>query len=157
MRRLIAGTAVLVLAAMAVIAVQVQFDWLGSSLTVIARHDPTLEGMHWTSIRDDLAARGLLRPGALVAAVNWRDAGKIGHALGPDATMLCLNADARQFGIADPLRAFAGRDVVVLVLGPAEQAARWFRSIQVLPATSVRLDGRVLAPVTVVRGEGLLP
>jgi len=156
-RRMIGGTAALVLAAVAVIVVQVQFDWLGSSLTLVARHDPTLEGIDWTSIRDDLLVRGLLPPNALVAAVNWRDAGKIGHALGPDTMMLCLNADARQFGIADKLSAFAGRDVLVLLLGPPEQAARWFHAIQVLPGTSVRLDGRVLAPVTVVRGEGLLP
>ena len=54
------------------------------------RTDPTAEGLDWISLRDDLRARGLLPPGTVVAALNWRDAGKIGYALGPDVTMLCL-------------------------------------------------------------------
>ncbi|MEA2768030.1 MAG: hypothetical protein QOD93_992, partial [Acetobacteraceae bacterium] len=43
-----------------------------------------------------------------------------------------------------------------LSLGPAEQETRWFHSVQALPGTSVRLDGRVLRTVTVLRGQGLL-
>ena len=75
--------------------------------------------------------------------------------------MLCLSADSRQFGFAHPPSDFAGQDVLLLVLDPAEhgieEAKRWFRATEVLPGTSVRLDGRVLRTVTVMRGEGLLP
>jgi hypothetical protein len=156
-RRLLAGSAVLVLACVGVIATQTQFDWLGGSLTAVMRTDPTPEGMDWTSIRDDLTARGLLPPGSLVAALNWRDAGKIGHALGPDTTMLCLNADARQFGFAHPLSDFAGRDVLLLSVDPSPPGTRWFRSLQALLPTSVRLDGRSLRTITVLRGRGLQP
>ena len=44
----------------------------------------------------------------IVGVPNWRDAGKIAYALGPEVTTLCLNRDARQFGIADPPTRFLG-------------------------------------------------
>jgi 4-amino-4-deoxy-L-arabinose transferase-like glycosyltransferase len=156
-RRVVAGSAILMLAAVTVIATQIQFDWVGDRLAAVMRRDPTSEGTDWTSIRDDLRARGLLPPGTLVAALDWRDAGKIGRALGPDTTILCLNADSRQFGFAHPLKEFAGREVLLLELDPPAPAARWFQSVQTLPGAAVRLDGRVLRTVTVLRGQGLLP
>jgi 4-amino-4-deoxy-L-arabinose transferase-like glycosyltransferase len=158
-RRLVAGSAALVLVAVTVVATQIQFDWLGGRLATVMRNDPTAEGLDWTSVREELRARGLLAPGAVVAALNWRDAGKIGYALGPDVTMLCLNADSRQLGFADPVRAFAGRDVIVVVVDPnpraVDEAKTWFRSVEVLQPASVVSDGRVLRTVTVLRGEGL--
>jgi hypothetical protein len=103
----------------------------------------------------------LLPPGALVAAFNWRDAGKIGYALGPDATMLCLNSDSRQFGMADPPRDHEGQDVLLLLVDPAEraseQARAWFRTVDTLPPSFVRFHGRVLRTITVLRGHALLP
>ena len=36
------------------------------------RTDPTAEGVDWTSLHDDLEARGLLPPGTVTAALNWR-------------------------------------------------------------------------------------
>jgi Dolichyl-phosphate-mannose-protein mannosyltransferase len=155
-RRLLAGSTALLLMSLAVIVIQLQFDWFDGSLAAVMRADPTAEGLDWTSIGEDLRARGLLRPGTVVAALNWRDAGKIGYGLGPGATMLCLNADARQFGFAHPLDAYAGRNVLLLAVGPADQARRWFHSVQDLPGTSVRLDGRTLRTVTVLNGVGLV-
>jgi 4-amino-4-deoxy-L-arabinose transferase-like glycosyltransferase len=160
-RHLLAGSAALVLASVTVIATQLQFDWLGSRLAAVIRSDPTPEGLDWTSLHDTLQARGLLPHGTLVAALNWRDAGKIGRALGPDATMLCLSSDARQFGFAHPLRDFAGQNVLLLVLNPAEHgieaAKRWFQTATMLPGSVVTLNGRVLRTVTVIRGIGLRP
>jgi hypothetical protein len=156
-RRLVWTTATLVLAAVTVIATQLQLDWLAGRLAEVMQTDPTPEGVDWTSVRDDLRARGLLPSGALVAALNWRDAGKIGYALGPNTTMLCLNADSRQFGFAHPLGQFAGRDVLVLAVGQTGPATQWFQSAQALPRTSVRLDGRILQTVTVLQGTGLVP
>ncbi len=161
MRRLMAGSAALVLAAAAVVATQIQFDWLGGRLAAVMRTDPTAEGLDWTSVRDELRERGLLPPGAVVAALNWRDAGKIGYALGPDATMLCLNVDSRQLGFAYPVRTFAGQDAIVLALDPSprsvDEAKTWFASVEVLPPVSVVLDGRVLRTLTVLRGKSLRP
>lgn len=152
---LIVGSISLMLASMTVIATQLQFDWLGSILMATMRPDPTAEGLDWASIHDDLQARGLLSPNTLVAALNWRDAGKIGYALGPKTIMLCLNSDSRQFGFAYPLREFVGRDILLLAVGPSRPTAKWFSSMKLLSATSVRLDGRDLRTVTVWRGESL--
>ncbi|OYV26676.1 MAG: hypothetical protein B7X08_01080 [Acidocella sp. 20-63-7] len=160
-RHTMVGTAILILVALTVIATQIQFDFLGNRLAAVMRKDPTAEGLDWTSIRTDLASRGLLPPGAVVAALNWRDAGKIGYALGPDVTMLCLNSDARQFRFADPPSRFAGQDVLVLALAPPDRArqiaAPWFPKTGQLPETAVRLDGRTLHTITVLRGETLMP
>ncbi|MFL5251955.1 MAG: glycosyltransferase family 39 protein [Rhodopila sp.] len=157
--RMIAGTAGLALATVTIISTQIQFDWLGGPLTSLMRRDPTDEAVDWTSIRSDLQARSLLPGDTIVAALNWRDGGKIGYVLGEDTTMLILNQDSRQFGIAHPLHDFTGRDMVVLSLEPADRAAinaaPWFDTIEKLPGTSVRLDGRVLRPVTVLQGHGL--
>jgi 4-amino-4-deoxy-L-arabinose transferase-like glycosyltransferase len=160
-RRLLGGSITLLLLSVTIIATQVQFDWLGGSLSSVLRTDPTAEGIDWTSVRDDLLTRGLLPPGTVAAALNWRDAGKIGYALGPDSTMLCLCKDARQFAFADPLHDFARRDVLLLVPGSEEKAVaeakRWFEAVEILPAVSVRLDGRVLRMITVLRGHGIVP
>jgi hypothetical protein len=158
---MVLGSAALVLTAMTVITCQIQFDFLGARLSLAMRHDPTAEGLDWTSLRNDLRDRGLLSSGTVAAALNWRDAGKTGYALGPDITMLCLSADSRQFGFAHPLGDYAGQDALLLIVDPAEtglqQARAWFQTIDILDPASVRLDGRVLRTVTVVRGHGLRP
>jgi len=160
-RRLIAGSAVLVLVGLLVIATQIQFDWLGGRLSAVMRQDPTREGLDWTSLRDDLQRRGLLSPGVTVAALSWRDAGKIGYALGPETTMLCLCRDSRQFGIAHPTSDFIGQDMLLLVAEPAERAEAeaklWFRTVELLPDDAIELHGRVLQTMMVLRGRELQP
>jgi 4-amino-4-deoxy-L-arabinose transferase-like glycosyltransferase len=160
-RRVIAGSAVLVLAAVTVISTQITFDWLGGGLAAIMHRDPTQEAVDWTSLDNDLRTRGLLPAGAIVAAMNWRNAGKIGYALRPDVTILCLCTDSRQFGFAYPVRDFAGQTMLVLLPDPAERAVQeakgWFRAVEVLPGTSIRVRGRVLQTVTVLRGLDLRP
>ena len=160
-RRGLAGSAALVLVAMIVIATQIQFDWLGGSLARLMRTDPTAEGTDWTSLHTDLTRGGLLPPGAVVAALNWRDAGKIGYGLGPETTMLCLSTDSRQLGFAHPASDYAGQDILLLIVDPAphalDEAKRWFQTVDTLAPISVRLDGRVLRTVTVLRGHGLHP
>ena len=160
-RRLVAGSTVMVAVSIVVISTQIQLDWLGDHLAAIMRTDPTVEGLDWVSIRNDLSRQGLVAPGTVAAAMDWRSAGKIGYALGPDVTMLCLNPDARQFGFAYPLRDFSKQDVLVLVPDPTERgiakAKQWFITTELLPATSVRLDGRILLTIRVLRGKGLVP
>ena len=102
LRRTLAGTAAFVVLTVAVVATQVRFDWLHPVIARVARQDPDLEAIDWTSLRTGLAARGLLAAGTVVGVPDWRDAGKIAYALGPDVTVLCLNRDARQFGLANP-------------------------------------------------------
>ncbi|HEY1935989.1 MAG TPA: glycosyltransferase family 39 protein [Acetobacteraceae bacterium] len=158
-RRTIAGTVAFTLVALAVVCTQVRLDWLHPVIAVVARHDPDIEAFDWTSLRTELASRGLLQPGTIVGIPNWRDAGKIGHALGPDVAVLCLSTDARQFGFANSPGHFLGRNVLLLALDHPERAERnlspAFARIDALPPVPIRHAGRVLAQVTVMRGEDL--
>jgi 4-amino-4-deoxy-L-arabinose transferase-like glycosyltransferase len=158
-RRTLRDTAVFVVLGVAVVATQVRFDWLHPVIARVARQDPDLAAIDWSSLRTDLAARGLLPAGTLVGVPDWRDAGKIGYALGPDVTVLCLNHDARQFGLAVPPQRFIGQDVLLLVPEHAQRAtqvlAAVFDSIVSLPPASIRHAGRMLAEVAVLRAHQL--
>jgi hypothetical protein len=153
------GTVALILSALVIIIAQLQFDMLGSALAKTLRTDPTSEGLDWRSVQSDLRAQGLLHADLPIASLNWRDGGKFSYALGPNITFLCLNADSREFGLRTPVSAFTGRDVLVLALGPADQAeqqaSRWFAHVDVLPSASVRFDDRVLHRVNVLYGRSL--
>jgi 4-amino-4-deoxy-L-arabinose transferase-like glycosyltransferase len=107
-RRALYGTAVSVVLVMLVVATQVRFDWLHPAIAAVARDDPDIEAVDWTSLRDSVA------PGAIVGVPDWRDAGKIAYALGPDVTVLCLNRDCRQFGITVPPARFIGANMLIL-------------------------------------------
>jgi len=95
----------------------------------------------------------------LVGVPNWRDTGKIGYALGPDVTVVCLNQDAREFGLVDPAARFIGRDMLVLALehpGRTEHdLTASFASLTPLPPAPIRHAGRVLAEVTVLQAHDL--
>lgn len=158
-RRSIGATAALLLLTVTVIATQERLDWLGPRLAPLLRKDPTAEGIDWTSLRDDLTARGLLSPGTLVGVANWRDGGKIGYGLGPAVTTIVLNRDARQFGITHPAAAYQGRDMLLLIVDHPDQVTRelapLFERLTPLPPTAVRLHDRVLLPVTVLQASNL--
>ena len=158
-RRTLIGTTALTIAVLAVISSQLTFGWLEPEIMTFARHDPTVEGIDWVSLRADLIGRGLLRPGTVVGVPNWRDAGKVAYALGPDVTVICLNRDSRQFGFANPARRYLGRDVLVLAPEhrervPAELAAD-FAALHRLPDAPISHDGDVLQWVGVYRGDDL--
>ncbi len=159
-RRTVIGTAALAIAATATIGAQTRFDLLGDTLAGLMRKDPTSEGVDWTSLRADLSARGLLRPGVVVGVPNWRDAGKVAYGLGPDVTVICLNRDARQFGVTRPAADFIGRDVLILVVDNPEPTraalAPLFDRLEALPAAPVLLKSRVLKQISVFQGTRLL-
>ena len=154
-RAAIIGTAAFCLVSVTVVSSQLQLDWLRA---VMPANDPTAEGINWTSLRDDLTARGLLPPGTVVGVPNWRDAGKIAYALGPRVTVLCLNQDAREFGITNPPGRWDGSDILLLIVDhPAtvlSDLSSRFTRIDVLPPSAVTLRGRVLKTVTVAIGRG---
>ena len=158
-RRLLAGTAVFVVLGVAVVATQVRFDWLRPVIAAVTSKDPNIDAVDWTSLRAELAARNLLRSGVIVGVPDWRDAGKIAYALGPDVTTLCLNRDARQFGIAWPPAHFVGADVLILAPEHGERVAAdlgpTFDSIEKLPDASIRHAGRTLRTVAVFQARRL--
>ena len=158
-RRLLWGTAAFVVGAVLIVAAEVRFGWLHPAIAAIARRDPTIEAIDWTSLRDDLASRGLLHAGTVVGVANWRDAGKIAYALGPDVTTLCLNRDCRQLAIAFPPRDHIGADVLILAPDHADRVrdelSPLFDDIEPLPTITIRRAGRTLQQASVFLGHGL--
>jgi 4-amino-4-deoxy-L-arabinose transferase-like glycosyltransferase len=158
-RRVMAGTAVLVIGAVIVVSTQLRLDWMHPVIVSLAKQDPDVAGIDWTSLRDELTARGLLKPGVIVGVPNWRDAGKIAYALGSEATVTVLNSDARQFGFVEPAGAFAGRDVLVLALDDPNRARGgllpWFSMLQPLAPAAIDDAGISLQSVSVFVGRSL--
>jgi 4-amino-4-deoxy-L-arabinose transferase-like glycosyltransferase len=159
LRRILLGTAAFVAVAMLVVATQVRLGWLHPAIAAITRRDPTIEAIDWTSLRDDLAAGGLLHAGTVVGVPNWRDAGKIAYALGPDVTTLCLNRDCRQLAITFPPNEHIGAAVLILAPEHADRVrdelSPVFDGIEPLPATAIRHAGRTLQQVLVLLGRRL--
>jgi hypothetical protein len=151
-RMAIFGAAAVCIGGMTVIGTQIQFGWLHVA------NAATAEGLDWTSLRDDLAARGLLRSGTIIGVPNWRDAGKIAHALGPDVTVICLNQDSRQFGLASPAGQWEGSDVLLLIVEHPVTVIPtlrdMFSQIDPLPPSAITLRGRILQNLTVAIGKG---
>jgi hypothetical protein len=162
-RPALAATAVLVLLSVVGLSIAVRTDWLYPLIARFApRTDPILEAIDWTSLHDELSARGLLaRPNTVVAARNWRDGGKIARGLGPGVPVIVLDRDARQFGITRPAAAHSGQDVLILTTATGERGinelASRFDSIEPLPPIAIRHAGRMVAEVTVALGHRMRP
>ena len=108
-RRWCAATAALVVFGTALFASEVKFNWLPLA------KDPAIDVVDWTSLRQDLAGRGLLdRPGLVAASLRWSDAGKVGYALGSGIPVICLGPDAHQFGLIARHDDYAGADVLIV-------------------------------------------
>ncbi len=112
----LAATAAFVVLGTTLVAGDVRFNWLPQ----VAWDFPLGKALHrdavdWTSLGTELAERGLLdRPGLVVAALKWTDAGKVDYALGGRAPVVCLGSDARQYGLIAHREAYAGADVLIV-------------------------------------------
>jgi 4-amino-4-deoxy-L-arabinose transferase-like glycosyltransferase len=140
--RVLAGTAVVLCLALGGLAAEVNWNWLPLGPHAFAPGaDPAQQAIDWTALPAALAARGLPGPNAVIAAPGWQDAGKVGYALGPDVTVLCLNPDSRQFGFGPHPATFDGRDVLMVTSKPVTLAS--------LAANGFRFDSlEDLAPVS---------
>ncbi len=158
-RRTLIATVAFVLVVIAIVSTQVRLDWLHPAIAAVARHDPDLEAIDWTSLRGELASRGLLAPGAVIGVPDWRDAGKVAYALGPEVTVVCLNRDARQFGFDDPASDFIGHDMLILAFDHPARALRAltpvFAGVDELPSAAIRHRGHVLEGVALFQGHRL--
>ncbi|HEY3911784.1 MAG TPA: glycosyltransferase family 39 protein [Stellaceae bacterium] len=157
----LAATAAFVVFAAGVVATDVRFDWLPAIVRLA--QDPALAAVDWISLRQQLIERGLIgRPGLVVAATRWLDAGKIDYALRGRATVICLGDDPREYGIIAPLADYAGADVLIAAphVSPAQIAARYgrlFERIDTLPPATVLHDGRPALSVPLYLGHHLRP
>ena len=160
LRRATAATAALLAVALLIVATELRWHWLAS--VAPPGFDPGLQALDWTKLRDELAARGLLRrPGTVIAGASWWVAGKVDYALGGAPLVICLNTDAREYLLAPGPDAHLGEDV--LLIGPGLDAVRVrqaygrvFETIEPLPAAQLRLPGRPEAAIPLFLGHRLL-
>ncbi len=146
------------------VASEVRFDWLADAFPALrSAPDPAMAAVDWTSLRGELARRGLLdRPGLVVAATRWLDAGKIDYALGGRMRVLCFGPDPREYGIISPVADYAGADVLIVAprMSPAEIAARFgtlFERVEALPPATVLHAGRPALSLPLYLGHRLRP
>ncbi len=158
------ATAGLICTGLFVIDSEVRLNWLPTVAEDFAPgKDPDLAALDWTSLRTDLAVRGLLgRPKLVVAALRWYEAGKIDYALGGRVKVICLGDDPREYRYVDGPASLAGDDV--LILSPRRRAttilqryARSFHRMDALPPIMLRHDGLPAMPISVVLGHGFQP
>jgi hypothetical protein len=125
------------------------------------RGDPTAESIEWTTVRTELARRGLLgSPRPLIVATQWNEAGKLDEILGDRADVVVFSSDPREFGLRGGA-AQVGRDA--LIVGRLESLKRrlpalagYFQSISWTPPIAVGRDGRGEILIGVVQARHLL-
>jgi hypothetical protein len=145
----------------AVVASEVRFDWLPAVIGEFRPgKDPSRDMVDWTSLRDDLAARGLLdQPKLAVAALRWSDAGKIDYALGGRLPVICLGPDARQYSLLARNDDHAGDDVLIVTRAAFEKIVGqyWllFDSIEPMTPTTVLHAGHPALRLNLFLGHRL--
>jgi 4-amino-4-deoxy-L-arabinose transferase-like glycosyltransferase len=162
--RWLGATAIVVLLGAGLVASEVKFNWLPRALWVSALgKDPLRDAVDWASLRAELGERGLLdRPGLVVAAIRWLDAGKIDYALGGRVPVLCLGPDPRQYGLVAPLADYAGDDVLIVAPGRSlaaieAQFGASFDAIEPLAPAAIRDAGQRVASLPLFIGRRLHP
>ena len=130
------------------VGTEVRFNWLPGVIEDFALGtDPDLGAVDWTSLRAELARRGQLHSGVVVAATRWLDAGKIDFALRGEVPVICLGKDPREYGFASPIAAHVGEDL--LIVAPREtlqsviaQYGTDFDALKALPSVLLLHAGR---------------
>ena len=140
------GTAALLVAALAVVDTDLQWNWL--PLPATRADDPALQALGWRGLRAALADRGLLdRPNTVFAAAGWQEAGKLGDELGPGTPVVCLNQDAREFTLAGNQDLRDGTDALVISTRPVTRDGLQgqgftFDSVEQLPPLALPVAAR---------------
>jgi 4-amino-4-deoxy-L-arabinose transferase-like glycosyltransferase len=154
------ATAVFVVLGVAVVASEVRFNWLSGSAADSGKKS-NLDATDWTSLKTELERRGLLdRPGLVVAALKWHEAGKIDYALGGRIPVICLGSDARQYGLIANPDGYAGADV--LIAAPRRSFAQintefgsLFDAIEPIAPATITHAGRPLMTLPLFIGHRL--
>lgn len=135
-----AATAGFVFLGVLLVGSEVRLNWLPDTVGDIGgRHDPDIDAVDWLSVGTELAQRGFTaRNDVFVAATRWMIAGKLDYALGGSLPVLCLCADAREYGIVRPEETQVGHDALIIApqLSLAETQSAYgerFDAIEELP------------------------
>ncbi len=155
------ATAITVTAGLTFVTSEIRYNWLPDVAEDFALgHDPDLAAVDWDSLQTELRQRDAFTPNLVIAATRWLDAGKIDFALRGEIPVLCLGNDPREYGIAAPLAAYAGRDV--LILAPRETLASIrarfgaeFDRIEPVPPLLIRHAGKPAMMVPAFLGHEL--
>lgn len=121
--------------------------------------DPTVDLVDWTDLRNALADRDLLVPGAVFAAPIWMYAGKVSYALGPNVPVICVCEDQQNFPYRYDQRQWTGRDVIVA--SPAgderlwEVAGAYFDGFEPLASIAVKRSGETVLTLDLKVGKNL--
>jgi hypothetical protein len=155
------ATAAFVVIGTTLFASEVKFNWLPALIGQFPLgKDPTLDVVDWTSLRQGFADRGLLdRPGLVIAAGRWSDAGKIDYALDGRVPVICIGPDAHQYGLIARRDDYAGADVLIVARSSYEKIIGqfWFLfdSIDPIAPAIVLHAGRPALKLTLFLGHRL--
>jgi 4-amino-4-deoxy-L-arabinose transferase-like glycosyltransferase len=161
LRRVILGTIVFVLAALALAGSEMRFNWTTALFGphLLARAKDVAGGVNWDGLAARLDKRRLLdRPGLVVAVTGWNDAGKVDYALHGRLPVVVLARDSREYGIINPADRYIGHPMLILVPDDhagvlAARLAPLFASIKILPSVPLFFAGYPLLNLAVLEGE----
>src|SRR5215471_2007089 len=157
---LVSSAAFVVLGA-GVLATEVKFNWLPVVTGDFPlRKDPVVDLVDWTSLRQNLATLGLPdKPGLVVAAMRWSDAGKLDYALGGEPPVICLGPDCRQYSLTARHNDYAGADVLIVTRTSPEKiiGQYWFMfdSMEEIAAADMLHAGRPALRLNLLLGHRL--
>jgi hypothetical protein len=155
------ATAAFVVFGVIFFASEIRFNWLPEEIGGFPLKNHSLDIVDWTSLREELDNRGFLnRPGLVIAATRWIDAGKIDYALGGRSPVICLGPDARQYGLVAKRNHYAGNDVLIALPRSSHDSAidqlrLLFDWIEPVPAATVLHAGRAAMTVQLFIGHHL--
>lgn len=154
-------TAILLVGVVVGLAVVIRFDPVPALFARSeAARELALDAVDWNALPEELTRRGL-HPGPddVIAAVNWREAGKLDYAFGGKVPVLCLNMDARQYGFNAWPANYVGRNVIIILRERDDDRARvlapFFREFRDAGTVSVPLSANSGLPLRVYVGTDL--
>jgi hypothetical protein len=157
----VAGTIAFVSLGAGLFASEVRYNWLPASVGGFpVAKDPGFDLVDWSSLKQNLAALGLLdRPDLVVAALRWSDAGKLDYALGGKLPVICLGPDARQYSLIARHDDYAGADVLIVTRIPLTKiiGQYWFLfdAIEQIAPANVLHAGRPALQLNLILGRRL--
>ena len=133
--------------------------WIKDAIPSL-KTDPTAEAMDWGRIRTELGRRGLLKPGTLVVAAEWNEAGKIDQAVGDLMPVLVFNGDPREYAFRTPSSAYLHHDALIIgkpntVRQELSRIAPHFAALTALPDMTVGRGNKDETALTVIAAHDL--
>ncbi len=150
-----------ILAIWAFAATESATGWIGAAFPRL-KHDPSIEAVDWTNLREIVSARRQNDAHCFfVAAMNWRQAGKVAAAVGDLAPVRVVIGDPRGFGFLREPASLRGCDALVVGMPDTlklNHAAlgRAFRSLAPLARDHEGRGGRSEMVLEILDARGLL-